>query len=141
MLKFRAKTWLNVKGIRMAVRQGQVGPLERCALLVESEAKKSMSTGGGSDKTSSPPGEPPHVQTGVLRGSITTAMEKFWRFIVGPTRIAWYGSVHEFGGRHHPPRPFMWPALMNTHKRFKRFFKDMPLARTKAGLRLNTRTK
>jgi len=49
----------------------RIPALIKCALIVETEAKILLSSGGGEEKTPAPPGKPPHVQSGVLRASIT----------------------------------------------------------------------
>ena len=119
----RSVIWLDAKGLLKAVERASVEPLSKAALLVESEAKTSMSIGGGKAKTPSAKGTPPHVQTGNLRASITTGRLLNGNWIVGPTRNAFYGKIHEFGGRFHPMRPFMRPALLKTRTRFPSFFK------------------
>jgi len=114
---------------------GCVKPLTKCAILVENEAKRSMKKGGRPAKargprggraggTPSAPGTPPHVQKGNLRASITHAMVNLLLAIVGPTREAWYGKVHEFGGRHHPKRAFMRPALKKEKPKFPAQFRN-----------------
>ena len=143
----------------------QINPLAKVALLVEHEAKRSMRTGGGSKQLPSAPGSPPHTQTGNLRASINFAKDvtkrKRTRFIIGPTKTAWYGRLHEFGtgGRFRsrkalnvarralgvrrkpvfPKRPFMRPALLRTHTKFRYMFENIPIARTSAGRRANRR--
>jgi hypothetical protein len=32
-------------------------------------------------------------------------------FVVGFSRAGWYGAIHEEGGRNHPPRPTLMPAM------------------------------
>ncbi len=108
----------------------------------EKEAKGTSSAGGKAPMTgfakagkkkrkskyasvASAPGTPPHVQTGMLRGSITSTVFKFqgrYRGIAGSTKEAWYGRIHEeggeFGGRNYPARPFMKPALAKAAPKF-----------------------
>lgn len=133
--------------VRLAARQALAaphGPLKKGGLLVEREAKLSMKTGGkdseGRTVQHSSPFEPPYVQTGNLRASITHAQT--WErgipvVIVGPTAEAWYGRILEFGGKRILPRPFMRPALRRSRKKFKLLFRRMNLARTAAGRSLN----
>lgn len=123
MVTMRPVTWLDAKGLREAVRKASVDPLAEAALMVEKEAKASMSAGGGRAKTPSAEGTPPHVQSGNLRASITTGRLPNGNYIIGPTRNAFYGKIHEFGGRFHPARPFMRPALLKTRRRFPSKFK------------------
>ena len=72
-------------------------------------------------RTSSPPGQPPALQTGTLRRSVRpTAPHKIgfgaWEVRVGPTVV--YGRIQELGGQAGrgrsvtlPARPYMKPAL------------------------------
>lgn len=64
---------------------------------------------------SSPPGSPPHKQTGTLQRSIAveTATHGL-KAKVGPGQKLIYGRIQELGGRgliNLPPRPYMRPAL------------------------------
>ena len=64
---------------------------------------------------SSPPGSPPHKQTGTLQRSI--AVEPATHGLkakIGPGNHLKYGRIQELGGRgliNLPPRPYMRPAL------------------------------
>ena len=156
--KLKCHTWLDVKGIRAAVREASIEPKHNMALEVEREAKTSMH--GGRKKVTraargkrrarkvtigepSAPGTPPNVQSGIGRGSITTAFVKASQsYIVGPSSPpAPYMGGHEFGTRFHPPRPFMRPALMRALPRYPKLYKNLPLSRTKAGQRLKREQK
>ena len=112
--------------LRAVVKQRCLGPLMKCGALVEGEAKRSMQAGGRvkGRKTGVPsaPGDPPHVQAGALRASIAYSATMEGTVVVGPTE--WYGKVHEYGGRNHPQRPFMRPALARSRTMFPRQFKD-----------------
>jgi len=105
------------------VAQAALDPLMECGLLVEREAKRSMRSGGGKTHEPSPPGTPPHVQTGALRSSVATAPVGLKTVIVGS--IEWYGRVHEYGGRFHPKRPFMRPALLRVMSKFASKFRGL----------------
>lgn len=149
MIRVRSRTWLDVDGVRRAVAEASIDPLEQCALVVEREAKILTSKGGkitlvghsprrGAKtlKRGAPsrPGTPPHRQSGVLSGSISYSRTIRKTYVVGPTSPpASYGAIHEFGGRHHPPRPFMWPALVRSLPRFPGKFRRLPLRQTRAG--------
>jgi HK97 gp10 family phage protein len=118
--------------LRQAVAEAVIDPLLKCGALVERTAKVSMKEGGHlpGRKTGVPstPPAPPHVQTGNLRASISYALtENKKSCIVGSTRMAWYGKIHEyggeFGGRHYPARPFMWPALLANKSNIARLLK------------------
>lgn len=146
MITYKVKTWMSERQVIKATKEASIDPLHKAALLVQREAKSSLmkrggrSVGprGGDKRTPSPPGSPPHRQKGNLVGSVQIS-DPTWKgtFLVGPTTKAWYGRIHEFGGRKHPKRPFMRPALYKTKGRFPGLFKNLRLARTPAGIRLN----
>ncbi len=119
--------WLDGEGLARAVRKAKIEPLQKAALLLEREVKTSMSTGGGSEKTPSAPGAVPHVQTGNLRASISSAQLNKDTFVVGPTKSAAYGKFLEFGTSRMAPRPFMFPALLKVIPKFPKFFKNLNL--------------
>ncbi len=119
----KSVTWLDAKGLLKAVQRASVDPLSKAALLVESEAKTSMDSGGGTGGTPSKEGTPPNVQSGNLRASISTGKLPNGNYVVGPTRNAFYGKIHEFGTRRFPARPFMRPALLTVRTEFPAFFK------------------
>jgi len=164
MIKTKVSSWMDVKGVLNAVRQAQVKPLFQAGLLVERSAKENMEGGGrkigkmktvtlksgkrvrrprpGKEFEASKPGDPPNIRTGVLRASIATAPTKQDTVVVGPSSPpAPYGQHLEFGTRNMKARPFMQPALMRTRKRFARLWKNLKLARTQAGRKLNRRKK
>lgn len=101
--------------------------LLKCGIIVEKEMKLLLSVGGYSvsesgEKTYEPsnPGDPPHLRTGTLRASVQTAWDPATKsVVVGSTRTAWYGKIHEHGGRFHPKRPFAMPALLRARPKFK----------------------
>lgn len=151
--KIKVKTKFYSKRVLKAVRQAKVGPLEKWGALVEREAKLSMKQGGrstgpkgGKVMTPSTPPEPPNVQTGTLRNSITHAATDEGTVLVGPTRIAPYGAVHETGGEFEtkagktvvfPQRAFMVPARDNTKGQAQKLF-SMNLGQTPEGSNLST---
>ena len=155
MIKFKSETWLNASDLRKAVAEATIEPTRLCAISVEREAKASMKQGGKiaradgkgylTEGQPSAPGTPPHVQHGTLRGSIRYEPIEGARgtyYIVGPTSPpAWYGVVHEFGGRFHPPRPFMRPALARVAPRFPMVFRDLPIAETPSGKKMERAVK
>ncbi len=85
--------------------------LLRKALEVERNAKQSM-LGGGKPHVPSAAGEPPRVDTGVLRSSITHEL-----IIRGNNPVArvgtnvTYGRFLELGTSDIEPRPWLRPAL------------------------------
>lgn len=94
--------------MRQAAARGRDQALPKFAAAVERSAKTSMKSGGGRAGIPSPPGTPPHVQTGALRASISFARDDV-SYVVGPTER--YGRKHEFGIPPYPQRAFMRPAL------------------------------
>ena len=104
--------------------------IKKSALLVEGDTKKSM-RGGGSPHVPSRPGEPPRVDTNLLRASITH------QFIRGPkgnivdAKVGVrsgddpdkynYGIYLEFGTSNIQKRPFLLPALNKNAKAIRRF--------------------
>lgn len=132
MIQTKCKWWMNAAGVKKAVEKSMQKPLDKAAMLIEAEAKRSMKSGGGKAHRPSPAGQPPHVQTGNLRSSITWAKILNGRSrIIGPTTVAWYGVIHEFGGRYgkayFPARPFMRPAIRSVREKFAELFANIPL--------------
>lgn len=147
------------KDVAKAFMQATDIPSQKAATLVEKDAKASMKSGGretgsrgGKVRKPSRPGDPPHVQTGNLRASITFGKTDRGTYIVGPTLQAWYGRLHEqpekplspgavaeYGGRSFPQRPFMRPALYRMARKFKRLFRSLGVSHTAAGRKLNAR--
>ena len=85
--------------------------IRRKALEIVNEAKRSM-VGGGKPHVPSAPGEPPHVDTGRLRSSITFEFESSrsqFEARVGTNVI--YGKFLELGTVHIRPRPWLRPAF------------------------------
>lgn len=83
----------------------------RKALRVEANAKKSM-RGGGKPHTPSKPGQPPRVDTGRLRASITHEVHE--GFLTVTARVGTnvkYAIFLEFGTSKMAARPFLRPAL------------------------------
>lgn len=109
--ELRGKSWLNKDEVIKRVKAATVKRVMKCGLLVEAEAKRSLSKGAipvlerdasGKFKKATqfkggPEGQPPRLRTGNLRASIATAQSGPESCIVGPAQQGWYGRVHEFG--------------------------------------------
>jgi len=149
---------LRAAAVKRAVRNASIAPEAKAALLVEREAKASMKKGGvravGERKRGAggrflkmararvvaPAGEPPYVQRGALRASITHAKDG-WSYVVGATEP--YAKVHEqdgipggwaeFGGRRYPARPFMRPALERVARNLPQLWRNLKLKRHDTG--------
>jgi HK97 gp10 family phage protein len=110
----------RAKGKKVNTNVGKA-VLKAC-LIVEREAKTSMSPNGPSA-----PGEPPAVDTGRLRASITHRLEgggydSKTRGYVG-TNVE-YGPYLEFGTSRMAARPWLTPALEKHKEEIKRLIKD-----------------
>lgn len=105
-----------------AIKKQTKGEITRLCLTCETEAKKSME-GGGRPHTPSRPGEPPHVDTGRLRSSITHEVEETLTGIVGRvgTNVV-YGRFLELGTSKMKARPFLRPALRRTTRGEKKYY-------------------
>jgi phage gpG-like protein len=105
---------LKPDAIIEASRRVMRRPLRKIAYAIRDEIRASMikvpalvGRRGGLIQIPSPPGTPPHEQSGTLKKSIRVALFEESYYIGTDVE---YGKVHEFGGRHHPPRPFLNPA-------------------------------
>jgi HK97 gp10 family phage protein len=108
--------------------------LVKCALLVQSDAayKKIIAGGrfrgpagprGGRGKMTSSKPHPTKLtsRTSRLRDDIAVNRSPLpWAVEVG-TDVK-YAAVHEYGGRYHPPRPFLGPALDDMADQFDDIF-------------------
>lgn len=138
-----SKTWLSPKLLMEMFEEAAEPRLEDCSILVRNSAVRSMKQGGKSMKArknsrayynsalgrwviAAAPGKPPHAQTKNLRNAIRV-QQLGSVFLIGPTGRAWYGAVHEFGGR-----PFMRPALYREINKFPKLFKQLNLKDTRA---------
>jgi phage gpG-like protein len=96
------------------VHRAMVKAIERSSLKVHQTAQELLSVSGSFPGEPSPPGEPPHKQTGHLRMSMgyEIAGDKL-SAKVGPRDLMKYGRVHEFGDKEQglPARPFLGPAF------------------------------
>lgn len=97
------KFYYDRSGFRRAVNKGLISALDSVGLIIEATAKRKMRKGGrvkiGKKTKSVPstPPDPPHVQTGNLRSSITYAVDnQAGSVVVGA--VAVYGKIHEHGG-------------------------------------------
>ena len=122
------RTWLNKDLVRTRVRAAMIPRLEKCAILVEAEAKTLLNESAlpvsGAETivgayVGSQPGQPPKKRSSNLYGSIQYARTASGTFVVGPTLSAHYGAALEFGAVI-PVTDAMraaWPGL--AHRRLK----------------------
>jgi phage gpG-like protein len=108
-LKTQVKYHLRTDEIRARVKAAKMEPVKQCALLVQRTAQELLSKGGGSNHTPSNVGDPPNLQTGALRTSITVAQKDETHYVVGPTIK--YGSVQEFGRPNIQPVTKQWLTI------------------------------
>ena len=107
--------------------------VQRSALLVEGEAKKSIASGkptgktykrGGITHTASAAGQPPATDTGFLVSQITTSVKTEGTKVVGQiVASAPYAKPLEFGTTNMAARPFMQPALEKNRAKIDKIFK------------------
>jgi len=119
-----------------------VTAMHKAALLVESDVKQNFTLQGQGRQygkhTASRPGEPPAIDTGVLRASMMSEVVKSGTNVtgkVGPdvehiaakapvgTNVE-YGFYLEMGTSKMQPRPFLRPALHRTRKKVVKIFKE-----------------
>jgi phage gpG-like protein len=153
------------KGVDKAVKQASLLPRKRIGAKIQATARKSMAkaprvrgAGSGRDKETgrfakrkgtripSDPGTPPNRRTHNLANSIQVAHVGD-ETIIGPTMK--YAGIHEqtgdpggsteVGGRTYPARPFMKPALRKTQDSMAEEFRNLKLAQSPSGRRLNAR--
>ncbi len=120
--------------LQMAIHQAAEPRMKKATQWVADSARKSMKR-APAPGVPSRPGTPPNIQTGRLHDSIKARVVKHggWKIrglVVGWTAKAWYGVVHEFGGRFHPLRQFLSPAYDRAKRRFAYLFRDMDLRKT-----------
>lgn len=100
----------NKQAMRLITEQLE-NRMHRAGKRVERVAKMSMRD-GGTPHVRSNPGEPPRVETGNLKESVTTETERSDRMV--ETRIGTnviYGLFLELGTSKMAPRPWLRPAF------------------------------
>jgi len=99
-----------------------VKAMTKAALVVERHIKTNFTNTDGR----SAPGEPPAVDTGLLRSSIMHHVVKRMGNVmgfVGITNQVKYGLYLEVGTKNMQPRPFLRPALAKTRRAVMDIFK------------------
>ena len=156
--RVKVTTWFDEGALMKAATAGANRALGKCALAVGTTAKRLLNVGGGKPHRASLPWQPPHKLTSTLFNSIQCAPYESWAsgrisWLIGPTTVAWYGRIHEFGARGPitvtpkmrgflrwkfgwnlrkdtttitiGKRPFMRPALMITQYKFPQLFANI----------------
>lgn len=140
MAESRITEW-HAERIFTLATKANIGAMKKAAFVVEADVKKHF-TLLGSGRTygrhiASKPGEPPAVDTGVLRASVmsevrikgsevTGKVGPDIEYIKGKTEAGTdveYGFYLELGTSKMQPRPFLRPALKRQQKNIKRIFK------------------
>jgi len=133
--------WFGNRVFTLAT-EANVTAMHKAALLVESDVKQNFTLQGQGRQygkhTASRPGEPPAIDTGVLRASMMSEVVKSGTNVtgkVGPdvehiaakapvgTNVE-YGFYLEMGTSKMQPRPFLRPALHRTRKKVVKIFKE-----------------
>jgi HK97 gp10 family phage protein len=124
--------------------EANIAAMHKAAILVADDTKEHFTKQGsgriyGKRKhRASKPGEPPAIDTGTLRASIMSEVERHGSNVlgrVGPDveKIAAkapvgtnvnYGYYLEIGTSKMAPRPYLRPALIRTRKKVVRIFKE-----------------
>jgi len=111
------------KELEKLIGQKSARNMQTAAYFLEGEIKKSMKAGGGRGKSHipAPPGEPPHVDTGRLRRSITHEIEVTDKGVIGRigTNVD-YGRYLELGTSRMKARPFLRPGLEKNKRKIAR---------------------
>lgn len=107
--------------------------LFKAALMIDSEAKKNIQSGGRSGRIykrrsvthqASAPGEYPKTDTGKLVRNIFTERRGLLHYVVGSRGSgAPHGRHLEFGTLHMRPRPWLSRAIRDVKSRFQAVFK------------------
>ncbi len=112
------------------VQTARVRTLKKAAVFLVGEVKKSFGNTGiaGATKADraanrSMPGDPPNVDTGTLRRSITHELLNESTARVG-SNIK-YAPALELGTKNMAPRPYLRPAVANNRRKIVKMFKDI----------------
>lgn len=129
---------IKLERIREGINRNLRNVIQEGAFLIERDAKASM-RGTGTPHVPSMPGQPPTVDTGKLRASITTDVKDIRGRIEAKIGVEGgsepdsknYGLFLEFGTSRIDKRPFLFPAFT---KNFKAIRNNIARA-TKSALR------
>jgi len=127
---------VSMRSVRFFPRETTeaIGELyDRCieAAMREGIAKMQASMNPSEAGEPSAPGTPPNIQTGVLVKSIRV-VKRSKAFAIG---MAFYGWIHEFGGRIHPRRPFVQPVLPDISRALVKYMRAFGIGNTAAARR------
>lgn len=117
--------WYGDKALGSILQQSYDGMVD-IAMSITKEAKRNANQPKGSDQH-------PQVKTGTMRRSITFDVKRKGKDIEAKVGIMSgkkkgakaleYAADIEFGAQHHPPYPFLFPAVESHRARIKDFFK------------------
>lgn len=131
-----AKAHFNTMALTKAFERAAHDQQIKFAKMIVKSAKLSMRKApirigprGGIHYIPSKPGKPPHIRTGTLKRDIL-AVQLRKSVVIRQGTKGWYGLVHEFGGKRHPPRPYIGPAIRRVTPRFPSMFSSMNIKRT-----------
>lgn len=140
MSGYRITEWNGSKVLTLATK-ANVGAMHKAALVVESDVKTHFAKAGTGHRygkhVASRPGRPPAIDTGILRASMMSDVQKQGLGIIGrvgpdieyiaaksPGPGVEYGFYLEVGTKNMQPRPFLRPALVRCRKKVIRIFKN-----------------
>ncbi len=147
MADFGISEW-NGEKVFTSATEVNLATMKKAAFMVEADVKKSFTLQGtyeryprGKNRAhwSSAPGEPPAVDTGVLRasqmsevvvegsniiGRVGPDIEYIASKITGGGTDVEYGLYQELGTNMMQPRPFLRPALRRNENKIEKMFQD-----------------
>lgn len=126
--------FLQKKKLHIESEEGKA--IGKCCALIQAEAQRSMTetkvnsdvSYGKHNHHPSLPNNPPAVDTGLLRMSITYTVEETNGKIIGKVGSTLknppYGAYQEYGTSRMQPRPWLKPAIEKTKDRVKEILKS-----------------
>ena len=121
----QARLKMHSERVLKQVERMSMPRLLKCGNMVARDARKNMHHSDHGEPSA--PGEPPHVQTGVLQASINAVVQAGQVVVQAWAKVGvkqwYYGEIHEYGGTKHPKRPFLKPALARMKAKFAEQFK------------------
>lgn len=122
----------NDRQFEAEVKRANVAALKKACVLVVSSVKESFGDTGVTGATRkqrhanrSKADEPPHVDTGALKRSITYEIEDENTGKVGAQAQIDYAILLELGTRNMEPRPYLRPAIIREKANILKCFKDI----------------
>jgi len=130
MKDWKIDEWLGKQVFTLATK-ANVRAMTKAALIVEADVKTHFTKMGQGRvygrHTASKPGDPPAIDTGLLRASTATDVRVILGMVTGKVGIldgVKYALPLELGTIKMSPRPYLRPALKRNHKKIEAIFKE-----------------